>query len=171
VRDAIAYLDRNDEPMLRRADAALRHNHPPQHAYVCAQLAPAQGAAAVVSTATFLDRLDALESGADRAATREADHAALATLEERGITKVERANLRELLKIAMSAAEVVAPPPPAALEARQKDLVALWRWYDEWSDVARAVITRKSDLILLGLGRRKKAEKAQAPSPSAPKPA
>jgi hypothetical protein len=62
--------------------------------------------------------------------------------------------------------------PECALAAsiakeRQDALVALRAWIEEWSEVARAVITRRDHLILLGLASRRKSgaedEEEEAP--------
>src|SRR5690606_34354105 len=73
ARAAITELDQWDEPGLRRVSAALERLHPEQFAYVLAGLEAAQGAGAVLSVATLLDRLDELESGTNRPDTRDAD--------------------------------------------------------------------------------------------------
>src|SRR5947208_2460581 len=77
---AMTELDAWDEPNFRVAKAALKHRHPEQHKFVFENLEPATGPAAVISVTTFLDRVDALEKGADRKATRKADLASLETL-------------------------------------------------------------------------------------------
>jgi hypothetical protein len=103
----------------------------------------------------MLDRLDALEKGPERKSTRKADHAALATLAQRGITSDERARLRGLIE---TASHVMDPPDDgeesAANAARNEALRKLRAWYDEWSETARAVIKRRDQLIRLGLAKR-----------------
>jgi hypothetical protein len=155
TRAAIAEIDAWDEQGFRRARAALDRLHPEQSAFVFHNLGPAQGAAAIVSVATLLDRLDALESAPDRAATRDADHAALATLEQRGIGKAERARLRRLLAIAQSMKEPVVPELVPSAAERDAALRELRAWYVDWSETARAVIRRRDHLILMGLAHRK----------------
>src|SRR5262249_37706364 len=84
---AAAQVDAWDEPTFRRTNLALARRFPDQRDFVFEnKLEPATGAASLVSVSTFLDRLDALENGLDRKATRKKDHAALALLAERGIT-------------------------------------------------------------------------------------
>jgi hypothetical protein len=160
-RDAITELDAWDEPGLRRIRAALTRQHPEQAGFVFAGgLAPAQGAAAVLSVAKLLERLDALEKGPERKSTRKQDHAALATLAARGITPEERKRLRALVEAAQSPAPEVDDAPAGAEDARTDDLIALRAWFDDWAETARAVITRRDYLIRLGLARRlKKATK------------
>lgn len=163
VRAAIVELDEWDEPGFARIGAALRRLHPEQMAFVFANLEPATGAGAVLSVGTMLDRLDALEEGAERKASRKADHAALATLDKRGITKAERKRLRQLVEKAQGAPLVTAPKQDPKTEKDrekyQEDLRALRAWYVDWSETARAVIHRRDYLIRLGLAKPRRAKK------------
>ncbi len=44
----------------------------------------------------------------------------------------------------------------AELESQRVDaLKALYAWYAQWSEVARAVVTRRGDLVLLGMAKRR----------------
>jgi hypothetical protein len=69
------------------------------------------------------DRLDALASSPDRQPTREADRAALATLEARGLGAAEREHLRGLVQRAESTS-AVDPADAAGDEAAQKKYLA-----------------------------------------------
>jgi hypothetical protein len=166
VRDAIALIDAWDEPNFRIAHAALAINFPAQDAALFAGgLAPTVGVGAVLTVKTFLDRVDVLEGGS------KLDKAAVARLAERGITKDERKRMRAALADAESAANVVAAgeAQPAPEDADISDLVALYAWYSEWSEVARTIIRRRDHLIALGLASRKKkgaAETAPTPAPA-----
>jgi hypothetical protein len=153
VSDAIAELDAWDEPNFRIIQATLAREHQAQADFVFQELEPATGALSVLSVKTLLDRLDALEGGADRAGTRKADQAALKRLEKKGYTKGERVRLRALIQTAESVAGADETAP--AEGARQHDLERLRGWYVEWSETARAVITRRDHLIRLGLAKRK----------------
>ena len=161
VRVAVVSLDNWDEPGFRITAAALKHRHPEQHAFVFENLEPAQGEAAVLSVSRFLGRLDELESSPDRVATRAADLAALETLAKRGIHAQERARLRGLVDTAQSVLM-----PPGESPERQQNLAALHGWLEEWSETAKAVITRRDYLIALGLlkRRKKKVEPADRPA-------
>ncbi|MCU0694051.1 MAG: hypothetical protein MUF54_21885 [Polyangiaceae bacterium] len=160
-RSALAELDALDEPMFRIARAALRRNHAEQCEFVFADLAPATGAGAIVSVATFLDRLDALDHSAERKATRKADHAALAILAARGIGGDERKRLRQLVATAKSAPDPAPETPQLAPNAAQRleALNAVRAWYEDWSEVAHAVVKRRDQLIRLGLAQRKARKK------------
>lgn len=174
VSAAVDEIDSLDEPRFTIAEAALRHRHPAQHAYVFRDLKAARGVASVVSMHTFLTRLDALESSPEREETRAADHAALATLAARGITPAERARIWELVRKAQTLTEDAAPDASELSAAEQeKRLRAARAFYEEWSTIARTVVTRRDHLIRLGLAQRKYAsdEPADGPTPDAPKPA
>ncbi len=158
---AIAEIDLWDEPHFRIARAALV-GMPKQRAFLFDGLEAQQGAASVTSVGTFMDRLLELESGEDRKATRKADQAALAKLAERGIDAAERKRMSDLLALATSSPEPVVPVTPAAkAKAEQRNAeqrqakIELWLLFHEWSEVAKADITRRDHLILLGLGKRK----------------
>ena len=160
VRDAITELDAWDEPGFKILSATLKRRFPAQHEFLLEGLQPATGAEALLGIRALLDRLDQLEKGTTRKATRKQDNEALALLAERGIGSETRARLRSLLSIAQGAAE----PPPLSSDERNaaelahlETLVALRGWYEEWSEIARATITRRDYLIRLGLANRRSA--------------
>jgi hypothetical protein len=174
VRDAVVEIDAWDEPNFRIIRAALESRHPEQAVFVMGDLSASTGYASVPGLAKLLDRLDELESGKDRKATRKEDHAALATLEKRGITKAERARLHGLVETAKKAdmPEAVEHLEKAAEGSAQKSKQAqaealrkLYAWYREWSETARSVIARRDYLIRLGLAKRK-AGKGNEPAPA-----
>lgn len=156
VREATATLDALDEPILMRARAALRRFHPEQEAFVFAGLEPGSGVEAVVSMARFLSRLDALEAAPERGDTRAADHAALATLAARGIDQGERARLAALVGTAESVRLDVPVRDGDEAKRREAALVELARWYADWADTARAVVTRRDVRLALGFGKRRR---------------
>lgn len=174
---AIAELDAWDEPHFRLARAALGRRYPAQAAFLFEKLEATQGAAAVLSVKTFLDRLDMLEGKApgrnhkDKA-TKAADFAALTALASRGITHAERLRLRGLIKTAEEGAELSERAKQQAEEnekqqaARQGALVALRAWFDEWAETARVVIKRRDQLIRLGLAKRRTGGGEEDPEPA-----
>lgn len=166
VVEAMRALDAWDEGALRRAEAALVRLHPAQAAFVMQGLEPGQGVGAVVAAATFLSRLDALASAPERAATRDADHAALATLAARGFDEAERARLAGLVAVAQSARlEGSSVELDARTVARRAALEKLHAWYADWSTTARAVIKSRELRIQLGFARRRvRADETSAPS-------
>ena len=149
ARQAITELDNWDEPGYRRIHAALGRLHPEQDAFVFNGLEASRGPSAVLGVARLLDRLDQLEKGT------EADRAAMATLEKRGINAKLRAYLRSLVNIAQAAKPMDLPVEPSLADDHQKALEALNAWYQDWSETARAVIHRRDHLILMGLAKRR----------------
>jgi hypothetical protein len=169
VADATKSIEAWRSTMFLRGHAALRRLHPEQDAFVFGDVASGTGSAAVVAVSVFLDRLDALESSSERKGSRKADHAAMATLERRGVTKDARKQARHLVHIvetttAPTVVPVVAPPTDARMEA----LTDLYAWIQDWSDCARAVITRRDQLIRLGIGKRHARVAATPVPPPAP---
>jgi len=148
-RDAFAEVDRWDNAVLPRCKAALDRLHPEQSRYVFANLKAQDGTASLGATLTFLARLDALEGDPARAATRDADHAALRTLEKRGVTPEER---RRVAALVGYCPDLPSSGPPADTE-RNAELVALKRWYDDWAATARSVVHRRDQQIRLGIAQ------------------
>jgi hypothetical protein len=116
----------------------------------------ATGDDAVVRACALLDRLGEIESGASRNATRKADAAALKTLagarHRRG--RSERARLR---KLGVAAQSVAAPSPLTVapdVAQRERDLLALHAWYEDWSETARVLLTRREHSMRVGLAKR-----------------
>jgi hypothetical protein len=171
ARAAIAVLDQADESLFRRMHAALGRLHPEQDKFVFAGIGPGQGAAAVVSVSKLLERVDALDNSAERAATRDADHAALATLAQRGLDAAAFNKLRELVAIAQTAQPIETLAVTAKdSESREQALRDLLVWYKDWSETARAVIQRRDYRIMMGLSKRRRSEEPEPPSPQ-PEPA
>lgn len=152
---AVKELDAWDEGGFRRARAALARLHPEQCEFVFrGGLKASEGLPAVMGVLTFLDRLDELEKSADRKATRKQDQAALETLAKRGFDTKERKRLRDLVNVVQSSPDVI-EDDRASDEERQAALVQLRAWFEDWSNTARSVITRRDHLIRLGLAKRK----------------
>lgn len=97
---------------------------------------------AVLALGTWLSRLDALGPSS----------AAKMTLARRGVDETALAELRALLHTAQAAPPVDDAAPRAP---REQELLALHRWYTDWSATARAVIPRRDYLIALGLAGRR----------------
>ena len=149
AREAIATLDATDESLLRRAHAALSHHHPEQDQLVFDRLEPGVGIQAVITVATFLDRLDLLESSSNSE-----DRAAIGTLAERGIDSAYRTELRALVEEAEGAV-FVEDEETGPDEERLEALRELRAWYADWAETARAVIKQRSQLRQLGLAHRR----------------
>lgn len=165
VRDAVVEIDAWDEPNFAVIRAVLENHHPEVIGFLFDNLTPKQGNEAVVGVSTLLDRLDALESSPERKATRKADQAALATLAARGYTDEERARLRGLV----TTAQTMIVPKPISDTEREATLLKLYAWHNEWSTIARLVLTRRDHQIAVGIAKRRKVKKGDAPAvPAAP---
>ncbi|WP_437742794.1 hypothetical protein WMF39_45950 [Sorangium sp. So ce1504] len=170
-RAATAELDQWDEPNFARYGAALRRRFPDVHAHVFKDLAPSTGTAAVRGVATFLARLDALESGADpdRAGTKQSDKKAVAFLATRGLDKDERKRLKGLVDVALGPTSPLPETTELPETARRREALSKLRaWFDEWSTTARAVVKKRGYLIRLGLANRKAPQRKPAAAPSKP---
>ncbi len=182
--EALAQLDAWDEPNFRLAQAALARHFPAQGEFVFKNLAPQTGAKALLSVKTFLDRIDQLEGKLPGRETKDkaqvkADKAAVTLLATRGIVPAERARLRQLISTAETGGKVDPELGRKLTDADQKAtarnqaLVELRSFFDEWTQVARIVITRRDHLIRLGLAQRKlgnKPDEEQSDEPTDPEP-
>ncbi len=145
------------------ARAALAHLHPEQSAFVFGTPMRAD-TPTVVWVEQFLNHLDALERSPKRVSTRQADHAALATLDRRGITTQARKTARQLIAAVMHL-EVMHPPNDNAKNEARAALLQLHAWLTDWSECARTIIQRRDQLLRLGIGRRQKRKLATPPGP------
>ncbi len=149
--------------MIPRARGALLHKHFDQEAFVFAGFDVNQPSDPSIVVALFLERLQMLEDGAERKASRKEDHAALATLDQRGIGKKVRERVAKLVDEARSLDFTDASPPKAAAQ-KKEDLVALYLWTSDWMATARTVFTRRDQLARLGIVKRR-TKKSTAPVP------
>jgi hypothetical protein len=165
VLAAVNAIDAWDEDGFRIVQAALTRLHPEQAKTVLAGIGPSTGAASVVGVKLLLDRLDTLAKSKNHS-----DEAAMKTLAQRGITEAERKRLRSLVDVAEKGTSAAPPDRSAAERAaaeRQQALIDLRAWYEDWSEMARAVIKRRDRLIRLGLAQRHSRRKpAPAPAPA-----
>jgi hypothetical protein len=152
-QDAIIELDAWDERGFSIVGATLSHRYPKQSRFLLTGIGPSDGPDAVDGVRELLDRLDALEAGASE--SPEEDKRAIAALSRRGLGKKEREHLRQLVDVA----ERSQPPPMSRAitsgDPRFERLLALRAWFDEWSEIARATITRVDHLVKLGLASRR----------------
>jgi len=163
VRNAVVELDGWDGPNFEAIESTLLRSFPAQAEFVFDGLSAADGPEAVLAVDTLLTRLDALESGAGRAATtRDADRAALDLLAARGYPKAERERLRDLVNLA----KTLKPTAMVDSAARRTAQLELYRWHSEWSAHARNADLGRATLITLGLAERRKATEPE-PAPKA----
>jgi len=170
VGDAVKEIDSWQSMVFARGHAALRRLHPEQDAFVFSSITQGSGIQSVPVVAMVLDRLDALEHSPERKSSRKADHAALETLSQRGLTSASRKNARQLVKLVETSAPTVVMETPKADE-RTLALESVYEWVQDWSDCARNVISNRSHLIKLGIGKRrsrKVADPTPQPTPVAP---
>ncbi|RYZ60863.1 MAG: hypothetical protein EOP08_14235 [Proteobacteria bacterium] len=127
---------------------------------VCAQLflnlTQQVGAAATLSVGMFLERYDEMSAG--KGSYGKDGEAAKKILVQRGLTAEEIERARTLLvqigSIDLSEDDEETQEDPAAFDTAQTDL---WKWYLEWSQVARIAITSKPILRTLGFGKPRRA--------------
>ncbi len=147
-RQASQELETWSSTHVPRLNTTLRHRHPHEpNPFDGLDFARPGGAALAVGQ--LLERLTQM------AADDECD-AVLKTLARRGLDAEERTRLTQWVHVAREAAE------PATLESdaeaqspEQQAELALYRWYDDWTTTAKALITRRDWLTWLGLRRRK----------------
>lgn len=147
----------------------LELSHADQAMFLFHDYAPAKGMGAVLNAATFLQRRHALDKAEDRKESRRSDQEALAVLEQIGTTKESL----KRLQVMVDTAQTVAEPSVVLLEteerqsARLQVLRQIHAWVTAWSEVARTVVTRRDQMIRLGIAKRR-APKAKAVMPPPP---
>ena len=159
VRAALKYVDTRDEWFFKMLGAVWKYNFPEQLAFVLkGDLGPSTGIQSVLNMGIALDRLDVLDKGPERKATRKQDTAALALLAERKIDGQFRATMRKHVNVAQDVTPVTlgeVTPSTDPEVARLEALVELRKFYEEWSEVAKATIKRRDYLIRMGLASRR----------------
>lgn len=160
ARAALTDLDQNDEGRIRRVSAALTRAYPELAKVVLADVKAGTGTQAITATSLLVARIRGLSS------MGEAGVAARELLSKRGFTDAELEKMEAQVDLALGAPEaadrVEAHEPaepafdPAVVAAqRRAHQEALLAWWRDWSQSARAVITRRDHLISLGLLRRR----------------
>jgi hypothetical protein len=147
ARQAVAELDHWTKGHLPRLRAALEHLHP-EALGMLAELECTEPAGAVLSVATLLKRLDALES-------EQGSSSVLDTLARRGVDLRERQRLLTLVQTAQHARGTPRGPSNSPT-LTDEPLLALHHWFADWSSTARTFVTRRDWLIRLGLSRRRR---------------
>jgi len=145
---------------VRVASVSLLQDFPRVHDKIFAGIKDSkQPAFAAVSV--FLDRIAKLEQARD-ASSRDA----LAKLRRRGLSDARIAEARRLLTDLKAAATRLTPKLDERRAVLQAAEAALWKYYVEWSEVARAVI--KDPRLLQRLGFRGGADDEQPAEPIEP---
>jgi hypothetical protein len=101
--------------------------------------------------------LDRLRQGDERLDRAQQDAALLATLAQRGLDGAEIERLARLVTDAQSVEGTAGDEPD--VDARERDLVALYHWYRDWAETAKRLVTRRDYRGSLGIsGKRETAE-------------
>lgn len=142
----ISALDDWRRRWLRVVRASLEREYPQVLAQLFARLdKPNQPALTVV--AGFLARFDKLARAKDSTSK-----AAIAKLCQRGFTSERVAEAKQLFDAVLHAKPAELPNPELRRAAIRKAEAALWNYYMEWGQIARAVI--KDERLLARLGYR-----------------
>lgn len=161
ARNAEAELHTWANTHLPRLRAAIVRLHP-EAVPLFANLLPLRAAQATLAVATLLQRVEQRRKRPEFAAV-------LATLERRGFTSEQRAQLRSVVTAAQSVSPAAKPKtkPKTRASAKAHELVPLrgvisWQllalhgWYQDWALTARSVVKRKDWLQRLGVVRRRR---------------
>ncbi|MEM9491885.1 MAG: hypothetical protein AAGC55_22255 [Myxococcota bacterium] len=130
--------------------ASLTHRFPSIGERVFMNLSQTAGNEVIVSVSTLIERVEALASGTGE------DQAARALLAQRGLDDAAIAAARDLLDT-LGTVEAAEPGDSDAVVAQEMQAEeAMWGWYLEWSAIARATISDRRLLRLLGFGGRRR---------------
>jgi hypothetical protein len=154
-RKLLQRLEAFEKRWLGIARAALERHHPGLAEVLFANLRSSAGAHVAVSMGAFIERLDALAKPDSSYGPEAAD--AIALLDRRGLSPGRIAEGRALL----DELAVVRAAPIHEISADEQKAAedAMWRWYLEWSEIARSAISDRRVLRSLGFLRsQRKAE-------------
>ncbi|MDB4944538.1 MAG: hypothetical protein JWP97_4072 [Labilithrix sp.] len=155
---------------LVRTRTMLQLTHPEQAEFLFHDHEPAKGMGSVLNAATFLQRRHALEKGEGRKETRKVDQEALGVLEQFGTTKESLKRLQAMVDTAQSVAETstVRAESDERTTARLEVLRKIYAWVSAWSEMARTVVTRRDQMIRLGIAKRRGPKPKGVVTPPAP---
>jgi hypothetical protein len=138
------------------AQATLKHAQPEIAEWLFAGLPATQGPDVAVAVKTFIDRVEALESGATPFGERGV--AARALLLARGLTAERIADAKAT---GAGLATLVVDTGTVSVAERDAAEKAMWGWYLEWSTIARTAIKERYLLRALGFRRNQKADELE----------
>jgi hypothetical protein len=145
ARAAGAELEEWTRTHVPRLRAALERLHPAE-VKLFEGVDGSESGSALLGVGSLLERLVAVERADRRAAV-------LRTLAQRGLDRAERQRLGVLLAMARRA---LAPAKAAGEDDDEAaDMIALHRWFSDWSATAKALLKRKDWLIWMGLAERR----------------
>ncbi|MEO0326233.1 MAG: hypothetical protein AAF447_25015 [Myxococcota bacterium] len=161
--EELGRLDQWENRWFPIARATLQYAYPELEAFVFQNLRQTSGSQVVFSVQKFIERVRALETdpevGDDGAAAR-------ALLVERGLDDEELAFADALVTKLRIVAEPADTAPAVDRERLEAAEEAVWRWYLQWSAIARAVISDKRLLRLMGFRRTGRATPTEDPTPA-----
>jgi len=149
----LAELDGWENVWFDVASAVLENRFPAVYERVFKNLSKAEGLQVVFTVGTLLNRLDELESGTEE------EREALETLARRGLDKAQRETARAMLTRLEDGSMLNLPSP--SIEAQEQQRLAaerMWRWYREWSQIARTVIRSRRLRIAMGISQARRWE-------------
>jgi hypothetical protein len=172
VAEAIAACETWQNTGLVRVRAMLQLRFPEQATFMFHDFVPGTGTAAVLNVSSFLERRQQLDDGAERKASRKVDHQALALFDELGVTTASVKELEGRVETAQQVVTVTAVESPADATATKRDVTLhkIYAWITAWSEMARTVITRRDQLIRLGIAKRRVAKTKTTVVPATPAP-
>ncbi len=130
--------------------AVLQHNHPAAHELVFRNLTQTSGPEVVVSVGTMLERLEQLPKDKAEGGLGREGRAARELLTRRGLDRKVITQAQGYLK---RAAQFDPTPNTGRNVTVEEELAAereMWRWYLEWSGIARVAISDRRLLRQLG---------------------
>jgi len=131
------------------ADATLSRHFPEVRAKLFLNLSQQEGPAVIISVGTFIKRLALLTKAEGGYGPQGKEARKL--LSKRGITAEAVAKATALLEQIGTIEDIPEPPDLTEhLAAVEKAEAAMWAWYLEWSEIARATIKQRSLLRKLG---------------------
>src|SRR5690606_7091071 len=143
-------LDRWENERFPIASATLQRHHPEVHARVFLNLSQTEGAAVLISVGTFVKRIAELTRAEHGYGQEGKDARKL--LSHRGLTPAVIAEAKALLEQFSTIEEQPAEPVDLEEERARFEAAeaAMWAWYLEWGQIARATIKERALLRRLG---------------------
>jgi hypothetical protein len=168
IRAAVRALEDFTVNDLTCFSVAVKRLHPEHHEALFGGLTFARGPDAMIEATLFIERYAPLLTKH----AKKGDHAVVALLERRGLTRQAFAVLSEQADLARSTPTNVDAPDAAQGKERDVQLAKLEAWLTDWTTTARRAIQRRDQQLRLGIGRRHRAASPVVPpAPAAVTPA
>jgi len=156
----LAMLDQWENRWYPIADLALRLYFPEAHEHVFRNLRQGDGKEVLVTVQVLLTRLDRLPLPKTRGGLGKLGREARAHLAKRGLNAATMDEARGILAQLQTLPEGRPTVPFLSNEEAEREL---WRWYLEWSAIARANIKERRLLRALGFLRGAKKDSEEEP--------